>query len=119
MTVKSGCQLLSETLIGLAQAGRQFPRTRRGRSEHPTPSAILRWVRNGVQAPDGRRVYLEAILVSGRWLTSVQAIERYVLAQQPQSGNSKDSADTSVSSTVIDGQQMAAKAGLQLQQLGL
>jgi len=73
--------LLCEKLISLAQAARRFPPARQGRPL--TPSAIWRWCRKGVKVPGVGTVYLECVRVSGRWLTSVEALSRFVAQQTP------------------------------------
>lgn len=40
------------------------------------PGAILRWVVEGRQTPDGR-VYLDATVEAGGWYTSAEAVERF------------------------------------------
>lgn len=116
---ESSSRLLQESLISLAQAGRRFPRTRPGRSPNPTPSAIWRWVREGVRAADGRRIQLEAILVAGRWLTSLEAIERFVMAQQPATATGEPaSPDLPTPLSPAARRRAAEKAGLELERQG-
>jgi hypothetical protein len=45
-------------------------------------SCIVRWIKQGVRGPNGR-VHLEAIRIGGRFLTSVEALERFAAAQTP------------------------------------
>src|SRR5262245_29649870 len=71
----SASQLLSETLIGLCEAGRWLPPGRGGRPV--SFSCVLRWITHGVPGPDGRRVKLEGVRVGGRWLTSTEALARW------------------------------------------
>jgi hypothetical protein len=73
--------LTRETLLSLAQAARRFPPYRRGRPVNP--STIWRWCRQGVQVPGVGVVKLECVRLSGRWLTSEEAISRFVAAQTP------------------------------------
>jgi hypothetical protein len=73
--------LTQETLLSLAQAARRFPPYRLGRPV--SPSCVWRWCRHGVKVPGFGVVKLECIRVSGRWLTSEQAISRFVAAQTP------------------------------------
>ena len=75
-------KILNEEPTGFAQLAKRFRSSRR--DGNLTPQAIWRWFRFGVRAADGRRVYLEAILVAGRYLSSSAAIERFIAAQQPQ-----------------------------------
>jgi hypothetical protein len=73
--------LTRETLISLAQAARRFPP---GRLDRPvSASTIWRWCRKGVKLPGGGTLRLECVRVSGRWLTSVEALSRFVARQTP------------------------------------
>lgn len=73
--------LLTERLIGLAEAARLFPAYRQGRPVSPvTP---WRWATKGVRRSDGATVRLEAVRVGGRWLTTVEAVERFIQNQTP------------------------------------
>jgi hypothetical protein len=76
---------LSEIVAGLglslSQAARRFPSARQGRPVHS--SCVWRWAREGVRLPDGYVVRLECARVSGRWLTSEPALERFIAAQTP------------------------------------
>ena len=74
-------RLLTEDMLSLAQAARRFPASRG--AHRPSPSAIWRWVRDGVHKTNGGVVKLEACLVAGRWLTSSQALVRFITLQQP------------------------------------
>jgi hypothetical protein len=74
--------LTRETLLSLAQAARRFPPYRLGRPV--SPATIWRWCRRGVIVPGDGIVYLECVRLSGRWLTSVEAISRFVARQTPQ-----------------------------------
>jgi hypothetical protein len=72
-------RLLDESLISMAQAAKRFPPYRGG---SPTnPSTVWRWVTTGVKLPDGSRLRLEAVRCASRWLTSLEAIGRFVAAQ--------------------------------------
>lgn len=77
-----GHDLTCETLLTLAQAARRFPSYGAGRPV--CSSTIWRWCRKGVKVPGVGVVKLECIRVSGRWLTSAQAISRFVTRQTPQ-----------------------------------
>jgi hypothetical protein len=67
--------LRTETLLSLAEAARRLPPGRLGR--RATPSCLFRWIRDGVRLPDGRRVCLDAARLGHRWLTSVEALQRF------------------------------------------
>jgi hypothetical protein len=72
--------LTQETLLTLAQAARLFPPARRGRPVNS--STLWRWCRRGVRI-EGGTVRLECVRISGRWLTSREAISRFVARQTP------------------------------------
>jgi hypothetical protein len=78
-------QLLSEIEAGqgetLTRAARRVPRTRQDKPV--TLGCLFRWLTTGIIGPDGRRVYLEAARLGGRWVTSPAAIRRFVAAQTP------------------------------------
>jgi hypothetical protein len=73
--------LTRETLLSLAQAARRFPPYRANRPVNP--STIWRWCRQGVKVPGVGVVKLECVRLSGRWLTSEEAISRFVARQTP------------------------------------
>lgn len=79
-----------ETPLSLTSAARMVPPGRRGRPV--TLSCIFRWITKGVMAPDGQRVRLEASRLGGRWITSLEALQRFVDAQTPRFGS--DATDT-------------------------
>lgn len=64
----------------LGQIAATLPPARRGKAV--TSSCLTRWILNGVRTPDGGRVRLEAIRLAGRWVTTPQALERFLAAQQ-------------------------------------
>src|SRR5579883_403932 len=66
----------SENLLSLAEAVKLLPAGRGGRRVHF--STVLRWVLDGAKGPDGTRVRLEGVRLGGRWLTSRQALQRFV-----------------------------------------
>jgi hypothetical protein len=67
--------LQSEELLSLSDAAKRLPPHRRGRPVHP--SCIFRWIFEGVRLPSRERVRLEAVRLGGRWLTSVEALQRF------------------------------------------
>jgi len=120
VSAEAKSRLLQETLLSLSQAGRRFPRTRSGRSPHLTPSAVWRWVVDGVRAADGGRVKLDAVFVAGRWLTSIEAIERFVQAQQPQvSASDMAPSQTTEPTSPVEWRRNAEHDGAELDRLGL
>jgi hypothetical protein len=70
----------------------------------------------GTKAPDGRVVRLEAIRLGGRWLTSVEALQRFAAALTP------SFAETDLTSqwrSPRKRQGDSERAGKQLDQLGI
>jgi hypothetical protein len=43
----------------------------------------LRWILEGAKAPAGQKVKLEAVRIGHRWLTSLEAMDRFAAAQTP------------------------------------
>jgi hypothetical protein len=106
-----GIDLRNETILSLNQAAKMLPPGRRGRPV--TLSCLLRWVLDGVNTPMGR-VRLEAIRMGGRWITSVEALERF--ADQLTPNLDKTSAPTPRS--VLSRRHAAERAGKQLDKIG-
>jgi hypothetical protein len=94
-------QLLAEIASGLGltlrAAAALQARTRRRRREEgettlPTdaaprpvsPSCVFRWVQSGVSVPGVGRVRLEAARCAGKILTTPQALQRFIAAQNGQ-----------------------------------
>jgi hypothetical protein len=73
--------LQNENILSLAEAASRLPSFRRGRPV--TASCVLRWVLDGVKTPGGKKVRLEAVRVGRRWLTSLEAMDRFAAAQTP------------------------------------
>jgi hypothetical protein len=79
-------QLLEEITAGhglyLSQLAKRAPPFRLGRPA--TFHGVLRWVLAGARCPDGSRVYLEAARLSGKWVSTPQALARFIALQTPQ-----------------------------------
>ncbi len=77
--------ILSETTLSLADAVCRLPR---GRDGNPICfSTVFRWAMRGIIAPSGERVRLEAIRLGGRWITSHEALQRFVERLTPDLGD--------------------------------
>lgn len=76
--------LLTETVLGLAAAAQRLPPARGNRPVNS--STIWRWIKDGIKLSDGTTLRLEAVRLSGRWLTSVEALARFIDAQTPDLG---------------------------------
>ncbi|MGH7174433.1 MAG: DUF1580 domain-containing protein [Gemmataceae bacterium] len=105
--------LTRETLLSLAQAARRFPPARLGRPVNS--STVWRWARKGVKVPGVGVIRLECVRVSGRWLTSEEAISRFVLAQTPPA----DSAAQPTPRTPTQRRKASEQAGRQLDEIGI
>jgi hypothetical protein len=106
--------VLQETLLTLAQAAKRFPSD--SRSGHLDPATLWRWATRGIRLPDGRRLKLETLKLAGRFLTSEQAIERFVQAQNdPPASPVPESKPTSKSKKKWS---RAEEAGRRLAELG-
>lgn len=106
--------LQNESLLGLAEAARRLPSFRRGRPVNP--ATIFRWIHDGIRLPDGRIVRLEAVRLGGRWITSVEAMQRFAAAQTPAAG-AGPIAQVRRPSTVR--QRASERAARQLDKLGI
>lgn len=78
-----GIDLGSEHVISLAEAARSVPASQ-GKSVNP--ATVWRWIRKGLLAGDGRRVRLAAAKLGGRWVTSREALQRFLEALTPDFG---------------------------------
>lgn len=65
------CHLLAETVIGLPAAAKKWRDiSRNGKPLHI--STFHRWIKTGVQG-----VRLDATRLGGRWVTSIEALQRF------------------------------------------
>jgi hypothetical protein len=118
MTDNPDFMLVRERWISLSQAAKLFPPARRGRPV--SASCVWRWFREGVRTADGRRVHLEALRVVNRYVTSDEAVRRFILAQQPGSlAGTSEPAVRPVSRTPGRRALADAQAAKKLQELGL
>jgi hypothetical protein len=105
--------LTRETLLSLAQAARRFPSARLGRPVNA--STIWRWARKGVKVSGVGVVRLECVRVSGRWLTSEEAISRFVAVQTPR----EEAEARPTPRTPTERRRAAEQAGRQLDKIGI
>jgi hypothetical protein len=108
-----GIDLRNDNTISLSQAARMLPPRRRGRPV--TLSCLLRWVLDGVKSPSGR-VRLEAVGMGGRWITSVEALERFAAQQTPdlEGGDAPK-----LRPLLASRHRLARRAGEQLDEIGI
>ena len=104
--------LKNETVLSLSQAARMLPPGRRGRPV--TLSCVIRWVLDGVKTHSGR-VRLEAIRMGGRWITSVEAMQRFAAQQTPD----LKAGDPPILRPLVSRHRAAQRAGEQLDKIGI
>jgi hypothetical protein len=81
--------ITTEDTLTLIDASKILPRGRNG--ARPQLSTLLRWVIDGVRSLDGRLVRLEAVRRGRKWITSRQALKRFVAALTPAPSDSSAS----------------------------
>jgi hypothetical protein len=105
--------LASETPLSLAAATRLIPPGRNGRKTHI--STLLRWIFAGVRGPNGTRVHLEAARLGARWITSQEAIQRFMESLTPQT----ETPPTPTPPTAIRRRRASEQATSELEKLGI
>jgi hypothetical protein len=105
--------LQTEQTLSLSQAARLLPPGRRGRPV--TLSCLLRWVLDGIDAPSGGRVRLEAARLGGRWVTSREALQRFAERLTPPF----DGAPAPAPRSPVTRRRAAERAGEELGRLGI
>ncbi len=105
--------ILSENLITLQQAACRVPSSRGRKSV--SFSCVLRWIKKGIPGPDGDRVRFEAIRMGGKWLTTVEALERWSMRLTPR----LDGAPIPTPRTLNQRERAAAKAVARLEKIGI
>src|SRR5262245_23079114 len=91
----------NEQMLSLSQAAKLLPSNRSGRPV--SLGCLLRWVLSGVRLPDGATVRLEAVRLGGRWLTSVEALQRFADRQTPRlEGEQESPRQRSASKRALD-----------------
>jgi hypothetical protein len=103
----------AERVISLGQGARKFPSYREGRPVHPT--TLYRWITDGVKLRDGSVVRLEGVRCGDRWLTSEEAIVRFIERQTPDLSTPRQAHGPSTASR----ERAAQRAGKQLEQIGI
>jgi len=82
--------LLSEALIPVGSLPAILPAACSGRPM--ARAAVWRWVVKGLRGPDGMRVRLEAVRLGKRWVTSRQALSRFMARTTRSAGASRSAA---------------------------
>lgn len=99
--------------ISLSEAARRLPSHRRGRPVHS--SCVWRWISRGVTLPTGELVFLQAAKLSGRWLTTGPALQRFLAAQTPPVGGEAQPAPR----TPAARQRASERAAKELEKIGI
>jgi Protein of unknown function (DUF1580) len=108
-------KILSEEVLTLSQAAHRLPAQRgAGKTD---PATVWRWIDKGVNTYDGRKIHLEAVRVGGRWLTSAEALIRFVAAQTPTAND--DPATVPTPRTPTQRKRAADRAAQQLDKIGI
>jgi hypothetical protein len=97
-------ELLDGKGLYLAQAAKLLPRYRRDRPV--SPSTLFRWIHDGVRLKNGERLRLEAVRISGKFVTTQQALSRFLDQQSTDTARSLPTIRTS--SQRAKAQQLAA-----------
>ncbi|WP_439621830.1 DUF1580 domain-containing protein [Gemmata sp.] len=74
--------------LSLAQAAALIPAHRGNGTANPT--SVMRWIVDGARDPNGDTVKLEAGRLGGRWLTSRQALARFMSRLTPTTSDSHE-----------------------------
>jgi hypothetical protein len=99
--------------LTLSQAARLIPPARGGKRCHI--STIARWIISGTRALDGSIVRLEAARLGGRWITSREAIGRYMQRLTPRT----DTPAPEMPRTPIARERACRRAADQLEGMGV
>jgi hypothetical protein len=73
--------VLAESTLTFAAAARELPRCRGDRPINP--STLWRWFSAGIKWPGGACVHLEAVKCGRTWITSKDALTRFIDATTP------------------------------------
>jgi Protein of unknown function (DUF1580) len=111
--VSPAVRLAAETIIGLAAAARRFPAYRGGGTINST--TVWRWIVEGVRLRDGSRLKLEGFRCGGRYLTSEEALARFLDRQNPD----REVADAPPPRTPGQRRRAAERAGETLTRMGI
>jgi hypothetical protein len=68
--------LNGERLISITAAGKLLPGMRE--NAHINSATVWRWIRRGAKSTSGEVIRLEAVRLGFRWLTSAEAVGRFV-----------------------------------------
>jgi hypothetical protein len=105
--------ITSESTLTLTAACRLLPPGRNG--ARPQLSTLLRWILRGCRTADGQFVRLEACRLGSKWITSREALQRFVERLTPP----LDRAPGPVPRSPAQRQRASERAGKQLDAAGV
>jgi hypothetical protein len=108
--------LRTETVVPLSVASRHIPPARSGRETRT--STLQRWITHGARGPSGQRVFLEGLRLGARWLTSLEALQRFADALTPMPANLAP-VTAQAANRPIARRRAAERAGQELDRLGI
>lgn len=113
--------IVGEILAGegksVSEVARLIPPFRGGK--RGTPSLVTRWITDGVRGLGNARVRLEAVRLSGRWVTTAGALSRFLQAQQAELPGGDVAVPAGPAPTRSRRQGQAESAQRALEQLGI
>jgi hypothetical protein len=104
----------TEKLIRLHEAAALVPASRGAKATHI--STVLRWILTGAKGPGGVTVRLEAVRAGRKWLTSREAVQRFLEALTP---DPEAAQSTPVPRSPGRRQRASERAARELEKMGL
>jgi hypothetical protein len=105
--------ITTENTLTLTDAAKLVPPGHGGRKTHI--STLLRWILDGVSSPSGEKVRLEGARLGSRWITSKEALQRFMDRLTPAVGDTPAPAPR----TPTQRQRAAERAGQELDRIGI
>ena len=105
--------ITAESTLTLTEAARLVPPGHGGKKTHI--STLLRWILDGVTSPSGEKVRLEGARLGSRWITSKEALQRFMDRLTP----AVSEAPTPAPRTPTQRQRAAERAGEELDKIGI
>jgi hypothetical protein len=106
--------LTAETTLTLTAAAKLVPPGHGGKKTHI--STLLRWILDGVRSPSGEKVRLEGARLGSRWITSKEALQRFMDRLTPVVS---DRTPPATPRTPTQRQRAAKRAGEELDKIGI
>lgn len=106
-------QIMSETIVNLSQGSRLIP-SLHGKRDCVHPATLTRWINQGRRDGRGVRIFLEAVRISGTFITSQQAIKRFLEAIAIPAGHpvATESSPPKIDSQILDAMEKARELGV-------